>query len=101
MHRLTSDALVNSITHMRTTISIDDPVMRDLRQLQKREKKTLGKLISELLAEAISMRARPGRVSEKPLEWISRPMGLSIDLEDKAALWNMLDREQFPDLFKK
>ena len=93
---------MNSITHMRTTISIDDPIMRDLRQLQKREKKTLGKLISELLAEAISMRVKPGRVSEKPLEWISRPLGGAlIDLEDKEALWNMLVREQFPDFFKK
>ena len=88
--------------HMRTTITIDDPVMRDLRQLQKREKKTLGKLVSELLAEAISLRARPGRVAEPPFTWISRPMGMTkIDLEDKEALWEMFDREQFPDFFKK
>jgi predicted CopG family antitoxin len=86
---------------MRTTISIDDPVMRDLRQIQKREKKTLGNLISELLAEAISMRAKPGRLTEKPIEWISQPMGFTIDLEDKEALWNMLDREQYPEFFKK
>ncbi len=86
---------------MRTTISIDDPIMRDLKRLQKTEKKTLGKLISELLAEAIGARAKPGRVSEKPFKWISKPLGLKIDLEDKQALWDMWDREQFPDLFKK
>jgi hypothetical protein len=88
---------MNNITHMRTTISIDDPVMRDLRQLQKGEKKTLGKLISELLAEAISLRAKPGRVAEKPLVWISQPMGFKIDLRDKDALYAMLDREDLAE----
>ena len=86
---------------MRTTLAIDDMVMRDLRRLQKSEKKPLGKLVSELLTEAIGQRQRPGRVSETPFVWISRPMGRAlVDLEDKAALWDMLDREQFPDLFK-
>jgi len=87
---------------MRTTISIDDPIMRDLKQLQKREKKTLGKLISELLAEAISARVKPGRVSEKPLEWISRPLGKAlVDIEDKEALSSLLDRQQYPEFYKK
>ena len=88
---------MNNITHMRTTISIDDPIMRDLRQLQKREKKTLGKLISELLAEAISLCAKPGRVSEKPFVWISQPMGFKIDLRDKDALYALLDREDLAE----
>ena len=82
---------------MRTTISIDDPIMRDLRQLQKREKKTLGKLISELLAEALSARAKPGRVSETPFVWYSQPMGFKIDLRDKDALYALLDREDLAE----
>ena len=87
---------------MRTTLSIDDMVMRDLRRLQKSERKPLGKLVSELLTEAIGQRQRPGRVSEPPFVWISRPMGKAlVDLEDKEALWGVLDREQYPEFFKK
>lgn len=88
---------MTSITHMRTTISIDDPVMRDLRQLQKREKKPLGKLVSELLAEAIGQRLRPSQVAETPFVWISQPMGLKIDLRDKDALYALLDREDLTE----
>ena len=88
---------MTNITHMRTTISIDDPIMRDLKRLQKSEKKTLGKLISELLAEAIDARTMPGRVSEKPFVWHSQPMGFKIDLRDKDALYALLDREDLAE----
>ena len=40
---------------MRTTVDIDDPVLKDLKKLQKREGKSLGRLISDLLAQAIEI----------------------------------------------
>ena len=38
---------------MRTTLNIDDTVLRALKRLQKKEKKPLGQLVSELLALAL------------------------------------------------
>jgi hypothetical protein len=85
----------------RTTLRIDDPVLRDLKRLQRQERKPLGTLVSELLAEALSRRQAPGRVSEPPLRWIARPMGAAlVDLEDKEAVRAIFDREDFPEQFK-
>ncbi|KAB2867691.1 MAG: antitoxin, partial [Burkholderiaceae bacterium] len=38
---------------MRTTIDIDDPILKDLKRLQRREGKSLGRLVSDLLAQAL------------------------------------------------
>jgi len=40
----------------RTTINLDDPVLADLKRLQRKEGKPLGELASELLASAIAER---------------------------------------------
>jgi hypothetical protein len=75
----------------RTTINIDGPVMRDLKRLQKREGKSLGRLISELLGDAIGRRRR--HPAPRPrFTWISRPMHARIDLSDKDAVYAELDR---------
>ena len=49
---------------MRTTIDIDDPILKDLKRLQKREGKSLGRLVSDLLAQALanSRKAPPGEI---------------------------------------
>lgn len=43
---------------MRTTIDIDDPVLKDLKRLQKRQGKSLGRLVSDLLAQALAWTCR-------------------------------------------
>jgi hypothetical protein len=74
----------------RTTLNIDAPVMQRLRRLQRRQKKPLGELVSELLIRALA------DVEEKPpqpreLRWNSQPMGARVDLRDKDAVWAALD----------
>ena len=72
----------------RTTLDIDASVLRELKRRQRHEK-TLGELASELLAKAL---ADEGSVQEaRPLTWTSKPLGLKVDLEDKDALWAILD----------
>lgn len=74
---------------VRTTLDLDDRVLEELRHLQRREGGTLGSLVSRLLAEALSTRAR---LEPKPaFAWTARPMGLLVDLEDKNALQELLD----------
>lgn len=73
---------------MRTTLDIDDPLLRQLRVLQKREKLTLGELVSRLLAQAL---AEQPRRPAAPFTWIARPMKARVDLGDKDALYAILD----------
>ncbi len=72
----------------RTTIDIDAAVLRELKERKRREGKTLGRLVSELLAGALhaTPRGAPG------LEWTSRPMGARVDLDDKEAVQRALER---------
>jgi hypothetical protein len=43
---------------VRTTIDIDDPILKELKRLQRREGKPLGRLASDLLAQARARRTR-------------------------------------------
>lgn len=76
---------------MRTTLDIEAPVLAQLRRLQKREGGTLGALVSRLLTEAL---AEAGRSRRPPatFHWTSRPMRGLVDLEDKDAVYAILDR---------
>ncbi len=73
----------------RTTLDIDAAVLRELKKRQQRENKTLGQLASELLARALAN--EPADEKPPPLQWTSKPLGLRVDIEDKEALWKILD----------
>lgn len=75
---------------MRTTIDIDDPILRDLKRLQQREGKSLGRLVSDLLAQSLA--AQRGRSpAPPPFRWTSQAMQPRVDLGDKDALLDALD----------
>lgn len=78
----------------RTTIDIEDPILRDLKALQKREGKSLGKLISELLAEVLNQRQRTERAESPRFRWNEAPMDALVNLEDKDAVWRALDEAE-------
>ena len=67
----------------RTTLDIDAVVLRELKRRQRREGKTLGSLVSELLSQAL---ANAVREAPPPLNWTGRPMGLRVDLDDREAV---------------
>jgi hypothetical protein len=75
----------------RTTLDIDEPILQELKDLQVKEKKSLGQLASELLAEALSRRGKSSK--PKKFKWISRKLRPRIDLEDKEALYRILDED--------
>ena len=74
----------------RTTLDIDAPTLRELKKLQREQGRSLGKIVSQLLAEALTGR----KASPEPakLTWVSRPMHALVDLSDKEALYGVLDR---------
>lgn len=55
------------------------------------EGKTLGQLVSGLLAKALSDERAAEPASA--FEWVARPMAARIDLEDKDALYAALERQ--------
>jgi fructose-1,6-bisphosphatase/sedoheptulose 1,7-bisphosphatase-like protein len=74
---------------MRTTIDIDQPILKELKRRGKAEGKSLGMLASELLAQAL---VKPRHAeAPSPFTWSSRPMGAKVDLADKDALFKALD----------
>jgi len=79
----------------RTTLNLDAPILRDLKRLQKREGKPLGRLVSDLLAQALGH----GRGEPPPgpaFQWHAQPLGPRVDLGDKEAVRALLDREDHP-----
>lgn len=78
---------------MRTTIDVDGPVLGELKRVAKKERKTLGALLSELLAEALARR-RQRTEAPRAFAWNTTRGGTLVDLTDKERLWEMLDAEQ-------
>lgn len=73
----------------RTTIDIEAPILEELKRLQLKEGISLGSLASNLLADALAARKKAGAV--RRLRWSSRPMNARVSLEDKDAVWAILD----------
>jgi hypothetical protein len=77
---------------MRTTIDIDDPILKELKRLQLREGKSLGRLVSDLLAQSLAT-SRNGPPVAQRFEWIARSMGARVDLADKHAVLDAMDAQ--------
>ncbi len=77
---------------MRTTLDIDDPILREVKAIHEKEGRSIGAIVSELLAEALARR-RPSR-ARPPFRWNSRPMKALIDLSDKETVYGALDADQ-------
>jgi hypothetical protein len=80
---------------MRTTVDIDDPVLNDLKKLQKKEGKSLGRLISDLLAQAIGDR-KSAKAPRRSIRWISKDMGARVDVADTEAVYSAMDEKPRP-----
>jgi len=74
----------------RTTLDIDTPLLEELKKMQEKEKKSLGALVSQLVAEALARRSRT-REKAREFHWVTRAMGARMDITDKDALYAALD----------
>jgi len=80
---------------MRTTVDIDDLVLKDLKKIQQKEGKSLGRLISDLLAQALGER-KSAKAPARPTRWISKAMGARVDLADPEALYAAMEQKPKP-----
>jgi len=74
---------------MRMTIDIDAPILRKIKAIQKKEGRSMGAVVSELLADALARR-RPSR-SRPAFRWTSRPMRSLVDLTHEDAVYAAMD----------
>jgi hypothetical protein len=77
---------------MRTTLDIDDPILREVKAIHQKEGRSMGAVVSELLADALARRRTPR--ARPAFRWVSRPMNARVDLADKDAVYAVLDAEQ-------
>jgi hypothetical protein len=77
---------------MRTTLDLEKPILEGLKSLQKKEKISLGKIASRLLAEALN-REIAAKPTPKPFHWNSSPKGAKakVDILDKDALYRAME----------
>ena len=76
----------------RTTIDIDDPILNEIKAIQKKEGRSMGKIVSQLLAEAL---VKPVNSAKTPgFKWISQSMGSLVDLSDKDEVYRILDKDR-------
>ena len=71
---------------MRTTIDIDAPILREIRALQRKQGRSMGRIVTDLLADALARRAGPTATQTQELRWTTRPMRALVDLADKEAV---------------
>jgi len=75
----------------RTTLDLDPAVLRELKRRGAREGKSMGQVASELLARAVADR---GDLPAPEFVWRSARLGPArVDLEDKEAIRQVLDRD--------
>jgi hypothetical protein len=74
----------------RTTIDIENPILMEVKNLQKKDGRSIGKIVSQLLGEALAQ--RKDKTKAPRFKWHSRRMGALVDFSDKDALYKILDR---------
>lgn len=72
----------------RTTLSLDDLILAELKARAGRDGKSLGRLVSELVAEGLK---GGEQAPKRELRWVTKAMGAKIDLEDKERVQATLD----------
>lgn len=76
----------------RTTIDIDDPILKEIKAIQKREGRSMGKIVTQLLAEALIKQKTSAKTPR--FKWISHPMRSLVDLSDKDEVYRILDKDR-------
>jgi hypothetical protein len=74
---------------MRTTIDLDPSVLNELKRRGRREGKSLGRVVSELVAEGLHRDVPP---TPDPFTWRARRMTARVDLDDAEAVRRATER---------
>ncbi len=83
---------------MRTTVSIDEQLLREAKALAARSGKTLTAVIEDALRESLSRQRAPKQREQVRLVTFGGTGLLpGVDLDDSAALLDLMDSSHDPD----
>ena len=87
---------------MRTTLTLDPDVAAMLKKRVAKGDVTMKEAVNDAMRRGLTAEA----TSQKPKKrYVLKPGppsgGYLIDINDKEALWEMLDREDYGDLFRR
>ncbi len=77
---------------MRTTLDIEAPILQEVKALHRKDGRSMGAIVSELLAEALA--GRRSLHTPPAFRWTTRDMKPLVDLSDKEAVYAALDAER-------
>lgn len=69
----------------RTTVNIEDPLLRELKSLSKAENLSLAEIVSETIALGLAARKRAKKASPV-FRWVSQSLEPLVDMRDKDCL---------------
>ena len=87
--RLTENHIDRMVFHMKTTLNISDPVMRDLKREAARQGKTMTELVETALRESLQGQRKAPEMPPLP-EFDCG--GALVDISDRAALYDRMGR---------
>lgn len=78
----------------KTKVHLDSTVLEDLQALAARSEENLDHLLNRLLREALDRRrvAKVRTETDFASRWITQDMKAKVDLSDKEAVYEILDR---------
>jgi len=85
-------SVLASIIMTRTTLDLDASVLMQLRRRARAERKSMGQLASERLATALGPETEVSPPFSFPSSHMGKPL---VDLDDKDALWRVLDGDEY------
>ncbi len=90
--------IADMVCHMKTTLNIDDTVMDRLRREAARQRKTMSELVEAALRQLFRER-HSAKKKKLPALPTFNSGGFLVDIADRDALYDVLDREH-DDLYR-
>ena len=87
---LTYSHITDMVSHMKTTLNIDDTVMNRLRREAARQGKTMSELVEAALRLLFQSRSRKSKPKLRPLPTF-RSGGYLVDIADRDALYDVME----------
>jgi hypothetical protein len=82
---------------MRTTVRLDEDLLREVRRLAAEERMTLTAVLEQALREMLARRRQPRDRPRVPLPTFGgRGLQPGVDLDDSAALLDLMDDRDGP-----
>lgn len=81
---------------MRTTVRLDDQLLRDTKRLAAETGRTLTAVIEDALRETLARRRQPLKRERISLPTMSGRLMPGVNLDDSAALLDLMEREDDP-----